>query len=300
MNRFRKLIAVILLLSICCYGCTRQTEETTNGATELTLANRERILGEELLFSLLDVREELILSLLDAREELSLSLPDAREELMERRKDIEYDHTLYESVIEELSAKAFSSNWPEDAGVFYDLDENGTDELIVLHHSQVDYYDMGEKIPYTVCSVYTIVDGEVMSVLENEALFSDAGGPSGHIYIGKRNGQLRLAVTGETGGGGGDEWYGDGHWKEYYLEGKNCICETNVTYRVHETSDDYGNWLPVYADCDAELNGTEYSYAQYEDWTNEFEIILAMGSGQRNDGVALEQLLSAESGAQLD
>lgn len=196
---------------------------------------------------------------------------------------------LYAEVVQEIMAQPSDVDWPVDCGLLYDMDDNGIEELILLHHAKQDYYGLGEEISCTVCSMYTISEGRVIPLLENKALFSDAGGPTGQIIVGYRNSEIRLVVTGE-GGGGGDEWYGNGHWQEYRLDVNSLFQETDITYANHEKIGDDGKWHMVYEDCNASFNGENIPYIQYEEWKSSFEALFSMGTGQKNDGIPLAQL----------
>ena len=70
-------------------------------------------------------------------------------------------------------------------GLLYDLDGNGTDELLMV-------YRASDNAPFVVLSVYTLRGGAAETLLDHRALFAEVGGESGTVSVVRKDGRTLL------------------------------------------------------------------------------------------------------------
>ena len=199
----------------------------------------------------------------------------------------------YEEVVQSIIDSEKGGNyWPKSCGKLYDLNGDKKEELILLHHLMYDYYGGGEKIPCTVCSIYTQAGSFAVPLIKNEPLCADAGGPFSNVYIAKKAGNTYVLLNGGAAySSGANDYFEEGFWSQYSLEIQNASCLTRISYRAYEDCIDNQYWTIRYADSYADIDGKRYGYDTLENWVNSFEVITVMGTSADSDGILLQELL---------
>ena len=147
-------------------------------------------------------------------------------------------------------------------GTLYDIDGNGTEELILLYTTKT------EQIPFLVSSVYTLDGTGLISILEKEPLYAQAGGPSGSVGIAEMDGEPLFFITAESGETGFGAHRG-GEWKFYALNGNQLTQTLNITYEyVLDDNMDLGHCTGS-----AVWDGESVSWQEYLERTGQLDII---------------------------
>ena len=110
-------------------------------------------------------------------------------------------------------------------GTLFDIDQNGTDELILLYTTKTEQI----PFPFLYCSVYSLSNGHAVKLLDNESLYAQAGGPNGAVGIAKQNGQNLLYINSET-GETGENAHRSGNWNFYQLNNNKLSKVSSVSY----------------------------------------------------------------------
>ena len=110
-------------------------------------------------------------------------------------------------------------------GTLFDIDQNGTDELILLYTTKTEQI----PFPFLYCSVYSLSGGHAVKLLDKEALYAQAGGPNGVVGVAKQNGQNLLYIRSETGETGEDA-HRSGNWNFYQLKNIQLSKVSSVSY----------------------------------------------------------------------
>ncbi len=181
----------------------------------------------------------------------------------------------YISVVNKAFEKVSTANpYSEGYGALYDIDGNGVEELILVF-TTTKKMSGGYDFPVKVCSLYTMSSGAVVCLIDEEELFAEAGGPSGHASVIRIDGKMYFAITSETGETGGGYCNRYGSWKLYSLHNSELNLETSITYDYY--FDDEGAGLD-YGNSTASFNGTKATYREYEDWVDHLEEMLIVES----------------------
>lgn len=181
----------------------------------------------------------------------------------------------YISVVNKAIEKVNTANpYSEGYGAVYDIDGNGVEELILVF-TTTKKMSGGYDFPVKVCSLYTMSNGAVVCLIDEEELFAEAGGPSGHASVVQIDGKIYFAITSETGETGGGYCNRYGSWKLYSLHNSELNLETNITYDYY--FDDQGAGLD-YSNSTASFNGRKATYREYEDWVDHLEEMLIVES----------------------
>lgn len=179
--------------------------------------------------------------------------------------------TCYTSAIEnaERESNAAGMFYADQArGTLYDIDGNGTDELILLYTTKT------EQIPFLVSSVYTMDGTGVIPLLEKEPLYAQAGGPSGSVGIAEIDGETLFFVTAESGETGFGAHRG-GEWKFYALNGNQLTQTLNITYEyVLDDDMDLGHCTGS-----AVWGSEPVSWQEYLERTGQLDIITELSEG---------------------
>lgn len=158
-------------------------------------------------------------------------------------------------------------------GYLYDLDGDGTEELILVYPQQ-----SAENIPIMSYCVYTLRGGEAVALLEDETLFVQAGGPWGKVMAVSLGGTVCLAAE------NGAKYNNTppvsvGEWKIYGYENGSLVLWTDVSFQECYKKGDWSVVLPD--ESTAERDGAAISYVEYAAWVDSMQV-LALADG--NDG----------------
>ncbi len=151
---------------------------------------------------------------------------------------------------------------PLGRGMFYDLDGNGTEELII------NYYYQGEH-----CLVYTIEDGNAVPLLEDHVYAVPVGGGRGGMGLAEMDGKLYLYTMSIGYDMEHDDVYGAMDWWgmtwKFYLpseEGLALAIEVSLDYYMAYDHDKM-EWYPVFDKIIFEINGEQKPAETFEEWT---------------------------------
>ena len=276
-----------------------KTPEAYIGLADAYMGNGESVKAAEVLNTALGgladegdlavIREKLSTITEDEPEtETEMQSPDDKEETP--------DYTRYAIPIEAaIASRDAGFIHGSGEGILFDVDGNGTDELILVYEAMVDT-DYGQT-PCMVCSAYTIKDNTVISLIDRQVLYVEAGGPSGWAEVATLDGETFLAVFGSNG-----EYpvLWEGTWSLYRINGDEISLDTVAEYsRFYLSDTDYDDYEPAidYSESSANINGNEVSYSDYEMWESGIgEVKILDGYNYDDDnsdnGVPLEDLLA--------
>ena len=138
----------------------------------------------------------------------------------------------YAKIVAETIEEIRDLGWATGFGTLYDVDGNGVAELLLIHGAKVqvdsEFYGFG-----AVCSAYTMLDGEVVALLDHKPLYVEAGDPSAYIAVVKKDGETYLAV--HKSNAAVEELYNSfGSWELYTVNGTSIELEANVEYEMAE------------------------------------------------------------------
>ena len=77
-------------------------------------------------------------------------------------------------------------------GMLYDLDANGTDELLMLYRSEQS------GAPNVVLSVYTLANGVCTPLLDHAVMYQEVGSTTGAVSVVKKNNEILLLAERES------------------------------------------------------------------------------------------------------
>ncbi len=113
----------------------------------------------------------------------------------------------YKSYVQNLMDTMYSDDGEFGQGSLYDINKDGTDELILMI-ARTDLDDAGNRYQkeyvYTVC---TISDGELVPLIEEEFYLNIAGGPNAHVVVMSNEEETLLAFNSSNGGTANMEIY---------------------------------------------------------------------------------------------
>ena len=173
----------------------------------------------------------------------------------------------YIPVVEQAIAEAGNCNGGGGYGCLYDMDKNGTKELILVYPTFLTMAN-GFDYPCYVCSAYTLSGGTVVTLMEKEKVSILAGGSSGWAGIVEKEGNTYLAVV-STSSIDGDDAEKDGSWMLYSLDGTHLQQSTSASYVCFE--DMQGNI--VSEKSSAVIDGVRDEYSAFEEWTDSFTML---------------------------
>lgn len=180
------------------------------------------------------------------------------------------DVSLYGDVLAEaIAATNNCGEYYNGYGTLYDLDGNGTQELVFHYIKKVSNDYGSEPYEHSFAAVYTIHNGEVVQLVD-EKLVGLVAGPSSSISIVEKDGKTYALTTWETGGTDGSsgcERYGE--YRLYALDGNEITVDTFAEYFWV-----YGNNYDVnYSNSYAVIDGTRTGYDELERWAASFREI---------------------------
>lgn len=201
----------------------------------------------------------------------------------------------YSSAILQAIEDTKNYSWGNGSGSLYDVDGNGVEELIMVYTAKIEEEDYA--YPAKVCSVYTISDGKVIQLINKEILFSEVGGPSGHVSVIKKGRDKYFAIaaeTGETGGYPGCSINRYGSWKLYTIKDASLELNMEVDYNYYREDE------ILYDESTASVNGEECSYLEYEEWRDQLEEVFVIETFIGENTTTLDELLDDVTGYSFD
>ncbi|MBR2715206.1 MAG: hypothetical protein IKB73_03250 [Ruminococcus sp.] len=176
------------------------------------------------------------------------------------------DNSLYKPIVEEIISAQQSKGFALSYGTIYDVDSNGVDELIMMYDKDNVSLQGGES--YGSCmvySVYTLKDGEVENLINEEMLYVLAGGPQGEVSVLNDNGQTLLGFKYSEIDPLNNTLYTEGKWDIYSLNDADIKNEKEVEYG-YESSSDLSTI--IYSNSEVTINGSSDKYENFEKWLN--------------------------------
>ncbi|MBE6824430.1 MAG: hypothetical protein E7513_03685 [Ruminococcaceae bacterium] len=199
--------------------------------------------------------------------------PSTIEEPTKEPTQVIADTSMYVNVIDDIISK---DNGNEDcfSGMLYDLDNNGVEELIVVH--SIPGY-MGDETVSTfgivVCSVYTIADGEAKCLLEEKEIYREIAGPDGDVSIIEKDGQTLMKIFMESGETSGPHMHRGGTHTYYAYSNDDFAVKNLVEYDYYTTDDSYEI---SYNESSGVIDGEDVSYYEVEEYVNDCEVLYKM------------------------
>ena len=158
-------------------------------------------------------------------------------------------------------------------GVLCDLNSDGVQELIMMYRGDFarDY-----------CDAYTIQQGEVVPLLEQEYIATLVGGNDSSFGVAEMDGERYVYTYARYYDGGhlADGTYADYLtyvWKLYAMEGAEMSLAQEMVFYLVEHSRD-GAWLPVPGETYATKNDEVISVEEYMQWYENLKVLLG-GNG---------------------
>lgn len=155
-------------------------------------------------------------------------------------------------------------------GILYDVDDNGTDELIMLYSAMELTQDLEDAMPATFYSVYTADGNAVIPLIEKELLYYEVGGPSGFVAVVEIDGEKHIATHSSSGEVGPISYRG-GEWTVYSVNGTALNRTTEISYE-----EVYSNveGCVLYDESFAIIDGTKQDYSVLEAWIEKLSYVL--------------------------
>lgn len=157
--------------------------------------------------------------------------------------------------------------YEEGYGALYDVNGDGIEELIMVYTKYLSQSEM--EIPHKVCSVYTLSDEGVKTLLKEASLFIEAGGPFGYAGVVQIDGKNYIAVTRQTGETGAGRILRYGFWKLYAYSGGTAKPEFEVEYNCLSEEGKI-----FHDESSAVINGESCSYQEYLNWKDSMKELL--------------------------
>ena len=210
-------------------------------------------------------------------------------------------HPVVESLMDSLKEKALYQNY-YSAGVLYDLDQNGIEELILLYSLPHD--DNSASPHQAVCDVYTVQNEQLVPLMEGHRFGYLVGGGDAHAGIAKIDGQTYLYCLNSSYDKAGSDDYDYieqqyTKWQLFRLEGKSLQAVTTVELDLR-----YG-YKEEYCCCPMLLpeqsvhtvNGEEKPLEDYDTWRESISSTASIGPARVYEasekvGHLLEDLLT--------
>lgn len=165
------------------------------------------------------------------------------------------DYSLYLTAIN--NAKSISV-YQSGEGFLYDLDGDGVEELFLMYCAEFPR-DIGDTFPCSACSVYTIHNNKLISLMDNCKLREQAGGGIDSIGVFRLNNNEWFATHINS---AWEEGSGD-YWKLYSLRDSSLQLvfdiEGHLKYNLHSYNTDYDSSYSLF-------DGERSNYNKYEDW----------------------------------
>lgn len=168
---------------------------------------------------------------------------------------------LYAGVIEDILDMNGENNRVAK-GFLYDLNSNGSKELIMIYNTAYS-----SQLGYSRCvtSVYTVDNGIVEPLLYEKILCDNIPGRGGEgcISVETENGRVMVGTCGEEGDSTGTTRYRYGFWDMFVYEGSSFSQLYDSDYNYIKVGDEVD-----YSASTARVNGTTTTYKDYKNWLN--------------------------------
>ena len=109
-------------------------------------------------------------------------------------------------------------------GMLYDVDGNGTDELLMIYNARTD------SIPAGVYSIHTLSGDRAVPLVSQTHMFYEVGAPGGSIGVVEKDGRRFVAVEWSNGYVEAYTHSSSGHWVLYAVDGESVRVDTEVSY----------------------------------------------------------------------
>lgn len=170
----------------------------------------------------------------------------------------------YTEVIQQLIKERVGSRTYCNHGLFYDLDGDGIEEMLIVRTQKNKTY---AGVTNATASLYTIVDGEAVCLMKDQLLYVDAGGPVGYMAPLEKNGITYLGIYTE-GGATSPPGRRNGSWNLYRIDrttGK--LVKTNTSTVGYNMA--YGGGV---TNASGTIDGKKVTYNQYQAWVKTLSI----------------------------
>lgn len=175
-------------------------------------------------------------------------------------------------------------------GALYDVDGDGTEELIMVYSTMVPNPGANGKMPVTAYSIYTIKDNTVIPLAEQVEMYPEAGGAGGSVEIVEIDGVTHIASRiryWEAGPVSTTE----GTWSVYLLKGTTLEKATEISFC--EKYDEIKACV-LYDKSYAVFDGVKQDYSAMEAWLDELTSVMTVSRwGNEDDDrvMPLQELL---------
>ena len=184
--------------------------------------------------------------------------------------EAEMQESGYAKIVADVIEEIGDLGRAEGFGTLYDVDGNGVPELLMIHSAKVkvdsEYYGFG-----AVCSAYTMLDGEVVALLDHKLLYLEAGDPSAYIAVAEKDGETYLAVH-RSNAAVEELYYSFGSWELYTVNGTSIKLEENVEYEKAEGD----NGSIVDDKSFSKIEDKFCEYTAYLEWASGIEELFAI------------------------
>jgi len=205
------------------------------------------------------------------------------------------DVGLYAEVLETAIAETRNcGEFYDGYGSFYDLDDNGVQELIIHYIKKVSNDYGSDPYEHAFAAIYTIDNGRAVQLVD-EKLVGLVAGPSSSVSIVEKDGKTYALSTWETGGTDGSpgcERYGE--YRLYNVDGPSAEVKIFAEYCWV-----YGNNYDIdYGQSYAVIDGTRTDYRDLEQWVTSFREIARFEDfyWEEPEPTTLEELLDMVRG----
>lgn len=199
--------------------------------------------------------------------------------------------SAYSSVLEhikKLSSDTDPSLFTE--GMLYDIDDNGTDELVLFFHS------LEENTVNCACAIYTLRNGEPVC-LDSFLLQPDVGGATANAQIVTANGETCLLLSWDNNSTDIDKANVFGESILFAFDGKKLERRDWVKYDlIYRTDPNTGSMQLIKEESTVYMRNNALKTIQYEDyknWLSDMKVLAQMdGLPYSNDNNDKDQGLS--------
>ncbi|WP_217957908.1 S-layer homology domain-containing protein [Acutalibacter muris] len=170
---------------------------------------------------------------------------------------------------EEDIYKSITSSLYKAETTMYDIDGNGTDELLV-------YYGESSGRRDIMFSVYTIKNGSAVPVIENESLQMVVSAPSGGVGVVEKAGKRYLYTCGRNSGYTHPYTRHAGTVRLYSFNGTKLTLADEIVYTLRQKDNSV---IPTEVEVRRRTGGknTAISYSEYQSWINSIKWKASLG-----------------------
>lgn len=194
---------------------------------------------------------------------------------------------LYATHLAALNAKNTEYDYT-DSAILYDIDDNGTDELIMVHYSDncahhTDEHKTGNAVAF---NIKTIENDEVVHLIENEFFYEMNENVKGDVYkLSFKDEKYDDKCIGfhdyTTTEGKDGVMHETGKWQIFLLNGTDLDRLRYMKYSYDYTMN--GNEKVIdYDTCEITYNGIASNYPDFERWLSLYNPEYLMSSFDEN------------------